>query len=52
VAKCAWCGAETILHINGVPICTACDDKREAEKTGRKPSGREAAPARREASNA
>lgn len=28
--KCADCGAETIVEVNGTPLCPACDDKREA----------------------
>ena len=35
MAKCFHCGAATILHKAGVPICVACDDKMTAE---RKPS--------------
>lgn len=48
MAKCYLCGAETVLHINGVPICVKCDEqtpeknsvqaepdkKPEAQKTG------------------
>jgi hypothetical protein len=25
--KCVRCGAETILHVSGVPVCVDCDNK-------------------------
>ena len=28
MAKCACCGAETILYVNGVPICVDCDNQK------------------------
>ena len=28
MAKCIHCGADTILHINGNPICVACDERK------------------------
>jgi len=28
MAKCLYCGADTILHINGIPVCVECDEKR------------------------
>ena len=27
MAQCVECGAETLLYVNGVPICSKCDDK-------------------------
>jgi len=27
--KCVLCGADTILFINGLPICVECDEERE-----------------------
>jgi len=27
--KCVLCGADTILFINGIPICVECDEERE-----------------------
>jgi hypothetical protein len=26
--KCTYCGVETMLHINGVPVCVSCDDSK------------------------
>jgi hypothetical protein len=26
-AKCLYCGAETMLYVNGVPVCLACEKK-------------------------
>jgi hypothetical protein len=40
--KCADCGAETIVYVNGIPLCPICDDKREA--TLRKPGSSDAGP--------
>lgn len=37
MAACAYCGAETELYENGVPICLKCSDEREAK---RKPTAR------------
>jgi len=34
MAKCAYCGAETKLFFNQVPVCLACSKDLEA---GRKP---------------
>jgi hypothetical protein len=31
VSKCAYCGAPTVLHMNGVPVCIECDEKRTRE---------------------
>lgn len=28
MAKCLYCGADTILHINEIPVCVECDEKR------------------------
>lgn len=27
MVKCSRCGAQTILHVNGVPVCVDCDKK-------------------------
>ena len=33
MARCNWCGAETLLYENGVPICLKCSDERhEAQR--------------------
>ena len=49
MAKCVHCGAETILHVNGVPVCTDCDrmpeDPRASSPAG-KPDKRPKQPAR------
>jgi uncharacterized Zn finger protein (UPF0148 family) len=29
---CSVCGAPTLLLVNGVPICSRCDDEREARR--------------------
>ena len=34
MAKCARCGAETILHVNGTPVCTDCDSKSSQAASG------------------
>ena len=39
MAACAYCGAETELCENGVPICLKCSDERES-KASRKPPRR------------
>ena len=50
MAKCVKCGADTSLHVNGVPLCLACDAKlvlsqkrpsREAAEVPRKERGAE-----------
>jgi hypothetical protein len=28
MANCARCGADTILHVSGVPYCVGCDGKK------------------------
>lgn len=38
---CRYCGSETRLHINGIPVCVACADLIEA---GKKPPSRERPP--------
>ena len=30
--RCLICGADTILHVNGTPICMKCDREREDAK--------------------
>jgi hypothetical protein len=38
MAECVYCGSETLMFINGVPVCIDCaDDLRQ----GRKPVHRE-----------
>lgn len=39
--KCVYCGTDTMLRVNGVPICVKCDAIREA---GGKPPQREDPP--------
>jgi hypothetical protein len=29
--KCVYCGAATLLLVNGTPICVSCDEKREPQ---------------------
>ena len=36
MAACAYCGAETELYENGVPICLKCSDERDS-KVSKKP---------------
>lgn len=31
MAKCVQCGAATVLYVNGVPLCTDCDYRRERQ---------------------
>ncbi len=31
LARCAECGADTILYVNGVPLCLKCDYKLRKE---------------------
>jgi len=31
MAECAFCKADTELYVNGVPVCLACEQKREAK---------------------
>ncbi len=38
---CRYCGQETRLHINGIPICVVCADLIEA---GKKPPSSERPP--------
>lgn len=38
MANCIYCQAETILYVNGRPICLSCSDDIDA---GRKPPSRE-----------
>jgi hypothetical protein len=46
MAQCSQCKAETQLHVNGVPVCPACDDARSKgidQKTeGRVPDSQDA----------
>ncbi len=42
MAKCVRCGAETILLVNGVPVCTDCDGK--PVKPAASPATRESDP--------
>lgn len=34
MAKCSRCGADTILRVNGVPLCVECDKALSASKRG------------------
>ena len=38
MAACAYCGAETELYENGVPICLKCSDERDAKHRIRPPT--------------
>jgi len=41
MAQCAYCGAETSLHVHGVPRCVECDARIEADCAERKPCDKE-----------
>jgi hypothetical protein len=41
MAKCKYCGAETILFVSGAPVCVNCSDLIDA---GKKPPVREESP--------
>jgi len=41
MAKCKYCGAETVLYVSGAPICVNCSNLIDA---GKKPPGREEPP--------
>jgi len=41
MANCVYCGADTILYVNGRPVCVRCSDEIDA---GRKPPSRETQP--------
>ena len=45
MAKCKYCGAETILYVSGTPVCVNCSDLIDA---GKKPPGREEPPGQEE----
>src|SRR3954465_2124107 len=32
MAECAYCKAETELHVNNVPVCLTCSEDREAKR--------------------
>jgi hypothetical protein len=32
MARCVRCGADTILFVNGTPVCTKCDDEENKAK--------------------
>lgn len=38
MAACAYCGAETQLYDNGVPVCLKCSEEREAKRKPPVPS--------------
>jgi len=40
MAKCVFCGAETILFVSGEPVCVECDNKLE-KRPERKPPATE-----------
>lgn len=35
MANCVFCGKETSLHVNDIPICVVCDDERTSSHLGR-----------------
>ena len=42
MAKCIYCGANTIMHVNGNPVCIKCDKTRNnTEKPTLKSPNRE-----------
>lgn len=41
MSKCSYCETETILYVNGRPVCLSCSDDLDA---GRKPPSREFRP--------
>jgi hypothetical protein len=43
MAKCAYCGAETLLYSSEIPICVECMDAR-SKGTDRKPQQVDKAP--------
>jgi hypothetical protein len=32
MAKCIWCGVETLLFVLGQPVCVKCDEEQEEER--------------------
>ena len=44
--KCSYCGMETMLHVNGVPVCVSCDDSNAmaAAAIGSKDAGKQPQP--------
>jgi transposase-like protein len=38
MVKCSRCGAQTILHVNGVPVCPECDKKFSEESSTPRPA--------------
>ncbi len=39
MAKCVYCGEETILHVNSVPVCINCDELPKTLSKDKKPVG-------------
>lgn len=37
MVKCSRCGAQTVLHVNGVPVCPECDKKVNEEASASRP---------------
>jgi hypothetical protein len=37
-AKCAFCGRETELYVNGVPICLECDREKSTPPPPKPPA--------------
>lgn len=35
MARCVYCGSETLLHISDVPVCTQCVDLSPDERAAR-----------------
>jgi hypothetical protein len=38
MAVCVYCGGETELYVNGVPICLKCSDERENRPSNKPPA--------------
>ena len=38
MATCVYCGAETELYVNSVPVCLKCSDERENKPSKKPPS--------------
>jgi hypothetical protein len=41
MARCAYCGVETQLFVNGTPVCVRCDQARQPEMPKSGNNGRE-----------
>lgn len=38
MAACAYCGAETELYVNGVPVCLKCSEERDNRASKKPPT--------------